>query len=378
MQKSVLFLAIAAVALSQTPQTTTDPAYAELDKAYQDLRAKEYDRAIAGFERAIALAPDRPSVRKDLAYTLLKVGETPAARDQFAEAMRLDPGDDQVALEYAFLCYETHQEAPARRIFERYRKSSATAAQAFENIDRPLREGIARWKQALAVSPDNFSGHQELARLAEQRDELPLAAEHYEQAWRLRPEHRELLLDLGRVWKQLDRTEEAGAALLAASRSSEARVAEQARELLPSRYPYIYEFERALALDPSNIELRRELAYLHLQMDRQAAAETQLEHVVDQAPEDVKASAQLGLLKLAHGDEAGAMVLLNRVLLGGDADLADRVRTALRMPAALRGRPQEARLPVPNQPDAEQAKEMAFKSLEKGYLPGCAPLSDYR
>jgi Tfp pilus assembly protein PilF len=304
-QKSVLFLALAAVAFSETPQTATDPAYAELDKAYQDLRAKEYDRAIAGFERAIALAPDRPSVRKDLAYALLKVGETTAARNQFAEAMRLDPGDDQVALEYAFLCYETHREATARRIFERYGKSNATAAQAFENIDRPLREGIARWKQALAVSPDNFSGHQELARLAEQRDELPLAAEHYERAWRLRPDHRELLLDLGRVWKQLDRTDEAGAALLAASRSSEARVAEQARELLPYRYPYIYEFERALALDPSNIELRRELAYLHLQMDRQAEAETQLERVVDQAPEDLAASAQLGLLKLAHGDRGG-------------------------------------------------------------------------
>jgi len=215
-QKRVLFLACAAVALSQTPQTKVGPAYTELDKAYQALRDKEYDPAIAGFERAIALVPDRPSVRKDLAYTLLKVGETKAARDQFAEAMRLDPGDDQVALEYAFLCYETHQEATARRIFDRYRKSSETAAQAFENIDRPLREGIERWKQALAVSPDNFSGHQELARLAEQRDEFPLAAEHFERAWHLRPDHRELLLDLGRLWKQLDRAGDANAALLAA------------------------------------------------------------------------------------------------------------------------------------------------------------------
>ena len=59
--------------------------------------------AIAGFQQAIALAPDRASIRKDLAYTLLKTGETEAARDQFAEAMRLDPGDEHAALEYAFL-----------------------------------------------------------------------------------------------------------------------------------------------------------------------------------------------------------------------------------------------------------------------------------
>jgi len=361
-QKRILFLACAAAAFSQTPPTPLDQAYAELDKAYQELKDKRYDIAIAGFERAIALAPDRPSVRKDLAYTLLKVGETGAARDQFAAAMRLDPGDDQVALEYGFLCYETHQEVTARRIFDRYRNSSATAAQAFENIDRPLREGIDRWRMALAVSPDNFSGHLELARLAEQRDELALAAEHYERAWHLRPDHRDLLLDLGRVWKQLDRPEEAAAALLAASRGAEPRVAEQARELLPDRYPYVYEFEKALALDPSNVELRRELAYLHLQMERRSDAETQFAGIVERAPSDLSSITQLGLLKLSQGDTAGAMVLLNRILQSSDEDLAQRVRTALRLPETLRGRAVAPAI-VPT-----QAKELAFKSLEKGYL----------
>jgi Tfp pilus assembly protein PilF len=273
-----------------------------------------------------------------LAYTLLKVGETAAARDQFAAAMRLDPGDDQVALEYAFLCYETHQEVAARRIFDRYRKSSATAAQAFENIDRPLREDIERWRQALALSPDNFSGHLELAHLAEQRDELPLAAEHYERAWHLRSDHRDLLLDLGRVWKQLDRSEEAAAALLAASRGAEPRVAEQARELLPARYPYVYEFEKALALDPTNVELRREFAYLQLQMEHRSDAETQFAGIVERAPSDMSSVAQLGLLKLSQGDSPGAMALLNRALSGSDPELADRVRTALRLPETLRAR----------------------------------------
>jgi len=361
-QKRILFLACAAAAFSQTPPAPVDPAYAELDKAYQELKAKKYDSAIAGFERAIALAPDRPSVRKDLAYTLLKVGETAAARDQFAAAMRLDPGDDQVALEYAFLCYETHQEVAARRIFDRYRQSSATAAQAFENIDRPLREGIGRWRQALDVSPENFSGHLELARLAEQRDELALAAEHYQRAWHLRPDHRDLLLDLGRVWKQLDRAEEASAALLAASRGAEPRVAEQARELLPERYPYVYEFEKALALDPSNVELRREFAYLQLQMERHSDAETQFAGIVERAPGDLPSVAQLGLLRLSQGHGAGAMALLNRVLESGDEELAERVRSALRLPETLRGR---AAAPATV---ANQAKELAFKSLEKGYL----------
>jgi tetratricopeptide (TPR) repeat protein len=83
------------------------------------------------------------------------------------------------------------------------------------------------------------------------------------------------------VWQQQDRVEEAHAAVLAASRGGEPRVAEQARELLPSRYPYVYEFEKALDLDPSNDALRRELAYLHLEMGNRAAAEQQLERLPD-------------------------------------------------------------------------------------------------
>jgi Tfp pilus assembly protein PilF len=254
-----------------------------LDEAYSALRAKNYEEAIRGFEQAIKLDPGRASIRKDLAYTLLKIGETEAARDQFAEAMTLDPADDQVALEYAFLCYETKQQVTARRVFDRLRKSgNSTASEAFQNVDRPLREGIARWKQALELSPDNFSAHEELAKLAEQRDELDLAAEQYQAAWKLRPARRDLLVDLGRVWMEQGRTtsskiEDAHAALLAASRGGAPRVAEQARELLPARYPYVYEFENALALDPSNDALRRELAYLHLEMGDKSVAEQQLQ-----------------------------------------------------------------------------------------------------
>jgi Tfp pilus assembly protein PilF len=268
---------IGLVALGQA----TDPAYAPLDQAYAALRAKNYEEAIHGFEQAAKLDPARASIRKDWAYTLLKIGETEAARDQFAEAMHLvgdAPADDQVALEYAFLCYETKQQITARRVFDRLRKSgNPAAATAFENVDRPLREGIARWKQALELSPDNFSAHEELARLAEQRDDLGLAAEQYRAAWNLRTARRDLLVDLGRVWQQQGRVEDAHAALLAASRGAEPRVAEQARDLLPSRYPYVYEFENALALDPSNDALRRELAYLHLEMGNKSAAEQQLQ-----------------------------------------------------------------------------------------------------
>src|SRR6185436_16062435 len=180
-------LIVALLVLDFMVAQATASAFPILEKAYEALRARDYDRAIIAFAQALTLEPTRASIHKDLAYTLLKTGETEAAREHFGEAARLDPADDHVALEYAFLCHETKQTAVARRIFDRVRKhGNATAAAAFENIDRPLREGIARWTQAVAIDPANFSGHEELARLADQRDEFALAAEHYEQAWRLR------------------------------------------------------------------------------------------------------------------------------------------------------------------------------------------------
>jgi tetratricopeptide (TPR) repeat protein len=338
---------------------TADPAYAPLEKAYTAVRSKDYDTAIGAFRAAIAISPERPSVHKDLAYALLKTGETEEARDQFAEALKLDPGDDRTALEYAFLCYETKQPIVARRIFDRLRKTgNETANVAFENVDRPLREGIERWSKAVEVAPDNFSGQEELARLLEQHDEPAAAAEHFRLAWKLRPDRRGLLLDLGRTLKaaaqqgagdkavgerNLSRDAEAMAALLAASRGGEPRAAEEARELLPKRYPYVYEFERALLLDPSNVGLRRELGYLHLEMSNRAEAAREFEILLKEAPDDAAAAAELRLLRSEPPDPAGNLKGREERMGGASADSA-------------------------TMKPAEDPKKMGEKSLEKGYL----------
>jgi Flp pilus assembly protein TadD len=356
-------LALSSALAAQSP----DPAYLPLERAYQALRDKNYDQAVSGFHQAITLAPDRASIRKDLAYALLKVGENDLARDQFGEAMRLDPTDQHVALEYAFLCFETKQQALARRIFDRIRKADGgsaqnTAEQAFQNIDQPLAAGIARWQKALEVEPGNFSAHRELATLAEQRDQLDLAAEHYEIAWKLRPAERSLMLDLGRVWRLLGRNEDAYFLLLAASRGKPPRVAEQARELLPDGYPYVYEFEKAIELDPNNFELRREYAYLLLAMGKEDEAEREFQALHDIEPNDLLTSAQLGFLRLNRQDFSGAQPLLDQVLKGNDPELADRVRVALKLPQTLTRRESSA------QQTSVEAKALAEKSMKAGYL----------
>ena len=357
-------------AVSSAAQTA-DPAYAVLDKAYERLRARDYDAAIAGFGRAAELAPKRVDIRKNLAYAWLKIGEPEAARDQFAEAMRLDPNDHHVALEFAFLANETGQQRVARLVFDRVRTTGdaatrATAEQAFQNVDRPLAEGIARWQQALEGAPDNFSAHEELARLAEQRNDWALAADHYDAAWRIKPTERRLLVDLGRAWKETGRAEQSMAALLAASRGAEARTAETARLLLPARYPYVYEFRAAIALDPPNVDLRRELAYLLLEMGENPQAESEFKQIAKDSPDDMMSAAQLAFLLMKRGETAAARPLLDKVLATANVDeeLADRVRSALQMPKVLRRREETLK---PRDTSAE-ARELAEKSYKAGYL----------
>jgi Tfp pilus assembly protein PilF len=356
--RAVVCLVVCA-AFAQTP----DPAYAPLARAYDALRARDYDTAVAGFTAAIEAAPARPSIRKDLAYTYLKVGENELARAQFREAMRLDPADTQVALEYAFLSYEAKAQAEARRIFDRIRKTgNATAEQAFHNIDDPLAAAIERWTSAIALGAKDSGAHLELATLAEQRDQLDLAAEHYEKAWRLRPASRAILVDLGRVWQALGRTDDANAALLAASRGGEPHAAERARELLPDRYPFVPEFRRALTLDPANPELRRELAYLLLRMQQQPEAEAEFRVLTETAPADLLSATQLAFLLYGRGERAAAEPLFARVLAGDDEDLANRVRAVLQIPQTFKSR---ATTP---QPTSIDAKVMAERSIQAGYL----------
>jgi tetratricopeptide (TPR) repeat protein len=338
------------VLLAQPP----DPAYEPLSRAFAALRSRDYDSAISSFGQAAQLSPGRADIRKNLAYTLLKTGDTEAAREQFGEAVRLAPADLHVALEYAFLCFEARDDAPARkaearRIFLRVRETATdtelrtTASQAFTNVDEPLKSGIARWKEALSSSPATFSAHYELAQLAEQRDELELAVVEYRAAYQMLPERKSVLLELARTEKTRGNPEGAMAALLAASRGGEPRAAELAREQLPSRYPYVYEFRKALELDPKNNTLHRELAYLLLSMSEKDGAtredaEREFRSVVAGAPEDYLAVAQLGLLYLADHREPEAMPLLKAVLAHGDPATANRVRMALHVPLVLEER----------------------------------------
>src|SRR5450755_130806 len=320
-QLRTIFITAALMAAPGVPVAAQEAGRQQFTAAYKALAQKDYDNAIALFRSGLAEQSGNnagdAAAHKDLAYTLLKTGDSAEARDEFELALHANEHDDAAALEYAFLAYETQKPIDARRMFDRLGKrgnvaTRATAEQAFQNIDRPLAEGIARWQQALArfTNPSDvstFSAHWELGHLAELRDNLPLAAEQYQICRKLKPHLSEMLLILARVWQQLNRVEEARAAILAASRERNPRAAEQGLEQWGARYPYPDEFVQALQIDPENLDLRRELAFLYLAMQKQPEAVDQFEKVLAIDPQDTLSRGQLDAL---HGTKSKAPVLV--------------------------------------------------------------------
>ncbi len=208
-----------------------------LDDAYAALRAGDLDTAAQRFTLGLEKSPGHRNARKDYAYTLLKLGDTDAARNEFGEVYRQDSRDVAAGLEFAFLSFETKRRTEARRVFAAIRDSATgaereTAAAAFSRIESALQQAMAQWRQAAEEHPESDSVHAELARLAEEHDEPAVAMEAYRRAWQAKPSRREYLLDIGRAAAAAGLAEESAGALTAALRSDDARTAEKAREAL--------------------------------------------------------------------------------------------------------------------------------------------------
>src|SRR3954451_10093975 len=238
------YVVAAFMALLSTGRVTFGqaPGTAELTEAYKALGDNDSTRAVPLFRKGLALQPGNAGAHKDLAYALLKTGENGEARDEFEAALKLNPKDETAALEYGFLAYETKKPVEARRTFDRLRHSAkpttrATARQAFQNIDRPLADGIARWQDAIRKAPNPndlsfYSAHWELAQLAELREEYALDARQYAVCRKLKPQLGELLLLEPGILPKLSRVEEANPELRLASPRRDSRPGELALEQL--------------------------------------------------------------------------------------------------------------------------------------------------
>ncbi len=222
----------------ERPLNPDDPAWVLLDQAYAALREQDLSLAIRKFLPAIALQPERTDVRKDLAYTYLRVGENELARRQFAEVARLAPQDETSLLELAFLDYESQvieNRSEAWRIFRRLMETGSestrqTARRAFENIDHTLATYIEAKLLVARVDSGNPFVAFELGIAFHERNAFLEAVIWYRRA--VQAGQSQARLRLGEVLLRLERRQEAIDAFTTALDSGDGFVSEEARERL--------------------------------------------------------------------------------------------------------------------------------------------------
>lgn len=331
-----------------------------LAQAYAALSTSDYETAILHFQDAVKRAPQQASIRKELGYAYLKIGESEWARDMFEQAVRLAPDDDHTALELAFLLYETQEQGRAFVIFNDLRESpdnqvAQTATRTYGRISQEWTREITRWETVIEQDPLNRSAHLELAERYAHYGQPERAVERYLAAWSVPSDQPRdpILPKLAAAREAAGDTEGANGAWLLASRSAETRIAEEAKDHLPERYPFAREFRHALELNPRDTGLRRDLAYLWLQVGNAEEARTEFEILLDQDENDLLAAAQLAFLYLEQNNEGAAVELLQRARNSPDDDVARRAREALREIDEARAQPH---------------RELGEKSLQASYL----------
>ncbi|MBI1356053.1 MAG: tetratricopeptide repeat protein [Acidobacteria bacterium] len=210
---------------------TADPVADLLDQGYRHLRTGDRVGAIAAFEDARRLAPDRPEISRELGFALLGNGERERARQAFERAWELDPAHSATAQQLGYLRAESGDADGAREVFQRAAldestRSAATAAlAALESPSAPENPALER------------------AYAAQRAGDLEAAADAFGEAAELAPQRPDIRQNLAYV---LLRTGETLAAVRA--------------------------FEEALRLNPGEDRTALELAFLRHETGEQAAA----------------------------------------------------------------------------------------------------------
>jgi tetratricopeptide (TPR) repeat protein len=265
-----------------------------------DLLLGRAAEARVAFERAVAARPGSVSAHLGLARALGALGDRSGAERRYRDAIALQPGWWATHSHLgAFLLREgrfdeaTNSYREAVRLSPDNTRAIGNLAIAYQQAGR-YDDAIAEYQRAIAIMPtaatlsnlgtcEFFSGR------------YARAAAAYRRALALQPERALLWLNLGDALRWSGQAGEARAAYTAAVRG----------------------FRADLALTPRNAEAQTNLA---LALARNGDREAALRHAArarELAPDDPYTTYQVGLVRLAGGDTAGAAELVAAALAGG-------------------------------------------------------------
>ena len=275
---------VAAAKQSIITAISMDPENAKLIQQAGLVSAREKDHAQAEFHfrRALELKPKDKLILMNLAQSLVAQRKMDEAIQSYQAAIDLDPRFVEARRRQLKTMLRVGKVAEAETALADYRTSFAQDPYIdFYQAEillqqKKLPEAIPLWEKSLAADPPPTGVHYQLGNAYRFQGQLDKAQRYYENAVRYEPNNVQALNNLG--------------GLLAAK---DPRLA-------------IGYFERVVALAPSFIQARYNIASLSLQLGEQEKAHQVLQGILDEKPDFEPAKQLLESLQSAAVQEKGS------------------------------------------------------------------------
>ena len=266
--------------------------YKELAGVYN--RADYLDRAVSEYKQAIAADPDSLFLRVELAELYSHSGHLDEGIAEAEAVLKVDPD------------YPDAHRLLSRIYYHMLESAQGQQAAAKENLAKAIMhlEALAR------VEPSDTDSLLILGHLYRASNQASKAEEVFRKVLQTDPESKVGLANLAEIYIQQDSFDQAIEAL---SKIPEGEMDSQLYGMLGYSYSQTQHFaealetyEKALAQDPDNTNLRRFYAEALLSAGKNAAARAELEKVLKSEPDDGLSHKRLAMLDSEEGrfDEA--------------------------------------------------------------------------
>jgi Flp pilus assembly protein TadD len=145
--------------------------------------------AVRLFRHGLALDPNDPTIRKNLAAALASAGDVPAAVAEYQEVLRRRPDFAEAHSGLGYLLWRLGRTALAREQVETALRLKPDSAEACNHLGLmlPDAEAVAVYRRALQLDPTLAEAHNNLAGALFRLGRRSEALEHFEAAVRLAP-----------------------------------------------------------------------------------------------------------------------------------------------------------------------------------------------
>ena len=284
------------------------------------LKAGDPAAALEAFQAVVQLDPQDPQAYGLLAQTLVRLERWDEAVQHFELALKLDDRNADVHFKYAELLQQLGRTDDAVRHFEKALELFPTFAAArvslahllkqkgrTEEARRYLEQAIVEFQQEIDRKPRDAELHFQLAMVYVQIERTSEAVIQFRETLRLQPTHGNALLNLGVAAENLGQMTEAGELLRKATADPKAAAdAHYELGVVLSRQgkldEAVMQYEKAIALKPTNSTAIQELSGYYLGNRRFADAIRILRIGTEKAPDNVTFLNMLAKLLAMCGD----------------------------------------------------------------------------